>query len=88
MRLGMSYRVAKTFFLSPLLGSFGFCSNRFRDFTHLIQGNLKSFVSAQYTLETSKLFRIPSVCQQGFAILSALGGKPLVLEISWMSMGF
>lgn len=119
MRLGMSYRVAKTFFLSPLLGSFGFCSNRFRDFTNLIQGNLKSFVSAQYTLETGKLFRIPSVCQQlhvlsgiawltvagediiltsgeqilldsnqGLAILSALGNKPLILEISWMSMGF
>lgn len=113
MRLGMSHRVAKTFLSSPVLGGFGFCSNRLRDLTNLIHCNLKSLGSAQYTLETGKLFRVPSVCQQlhvlsgiawltvagediilttgeqilldsnqGLAILSALGDKPVILEIS------
>lgn len=78
MRLGMSHTVAKTFFLSTLLSSFSFCSNRFRDFIHFFQGNLQSFVSVQYTLEKDKILRVPSACQQlhilsGMAWLTVAG---------------
>jgi hypothetical protein len=76
MRLGMSHTVAKTFCLSTLLSSFSFCSNRLRDFTNVFQGHLKSCVSAQYTLEKGKVFRVPLSCQQ----LHVLSG------IAWLTV--
>jgi hypothetical protein len=114
MRLGMSHRVAKTFFLPTLLSSFALRANRFRKFTHphRLQNKLKSLAPQQFILEKEQVFPIPSAYQellilsgiawltvagqdiilttgekvsldsnQGLAILSTLGDKPLILEV-------
>lgn len=76
MRLDMSNTIAKTFTLSRILISLGFCSNQFQNFTNLFQGNLKSLVPVQFILEKGKVFRVPSACQQ----LHVLSG------IAWLTV--
>lgn len=60
----MSNMFAKTFALSTIFSSLDYCSNSFSAITNLLQSNQKTLVPAQFTLEKSEVFRIPSAYQE------------------------
>lgn len=92
MRLEMSNTITKNFPFSRLLSYLGYCSNRLRNFNNSFEGNLKSLVTAQFTLTKNEVFRIPSACQKvhvlsGMAWLTVAGEDIILTAGEKVSLG-
>ncbi len=83
MRLATSNVLAKFFHQVTTSSLVGHSSNRFRIFTNLFKGNLKSAIRYRFTIHTGEIFRFPSECRElhvlsGIAWI-AVAGEDIIL---------